>query len=158
MRAKRSLLAWLLAASLPAQTFIVDANGGAGSQFTSISAAVPDGATLLVRPGAYLAFTISGKGLSILAEPSVYVLGTTTVQNAASASPVALPGLPTPMWLDLSTAFVQALGIQAAGAPVGSTTNVPNVAALRGLSLAWQALVVGPTGLTDTNPTLAIVQ
>ena len=51
----RFLLAFLLplASALVAQTYVVDAANGPGSQFTDLPtavAAVPDGATLLVRP------------------------------------------------------------------------------------------------------------
>ncbi len=42
---------------LAAQAYVVDVNGGAGANFTSITAAVaavPDGAILRVRPGDYV--------------------------------------------------------------------------------------------------------
>src|SRR5262249_16381857 len=51
------------------QTFIVDAANGPGAQFTDLStavAAVPDGSVLLVRPGNYTGFSVTGKGLSIV--------------------------------------------------------------------------------------------
>ena len=70
------LLASGFAAAAPAQTFVVDVNNGPGTNFTSIIAAipaVPDGAVLLVRPGNYQSFTISGKSLRILGEPGVVV-------------------------------------------------------------------------------------
>ena len=66
-----SILPLLFAAPLAAQTFVVDAAGGAGSSFTNMPAAialVPDGATLLVRPGHYGSFSISAKSLTILAD------------------------------------------------------------------------------------------
>ena len=56
-----------------AQTFVVDVANGPGTNFTSIAtaiSAVPDGATLLVRPGVYAeAIRIDGKGLKILGGP-----------------------------------------------------------------------------------------
>jgi len=62
------LLASFTSAAL-AQTFIVDAANGPGTNFTDIAAAVaavPDGAVLEVRAGNYASFTIAGKGLSVL--------------------------------------------------------------------------------------------
>jgi hypothetical protein len=62
-----------------AQTYIVDAAGGTGSQFTSIAAAVatvPSGAVLQVRAGTYAPFSIVGKGLSILGLGGVQISGT----------------------------------------------------------------------------------
>ena len=67
-------LALLTAA--PAQTFVVDASNGPGTNFTTIIAAiaaVPDGAVLLVRAGNYHSFTIAGKSLRILGETGVVV-------------------------------------------------------------------------------------
>lgn len=59
----------LAVASVPAQTYVVDALNGPGANFTQIAAAipaVPDGAVLLVRPGHYASFAITGKSLTIL--------------------------------------------------------------------------------------------
>jgi hypothetical protein len=61
------------AAGLPAQTFIVDAQNGAGTNFTDIQAAVtavPSGATLHVRPGGYSGFSIANKSLTVIGQPS----------------------------------------------------------------------------------------
>ena len=72
-----SILAWALfatVAAVPAQVFIVDEQGGSGSHFTDLPAAVaavPDGATLRVRPGSYSPFAVSGKGLRVVGEGSV---------------------------------------------------------------------------------------
>ncbi len=66
------------AATGNAQTYVVDANNGAGANFTSIDAAVaavPDGAVLLVQPGSYAPFAITGKGLTVLGQPGVVVTG-----------------------------------------------------------------------------------
>lgn len=65
-----------LSCALSAQTFVVDAAGGPGSNFTDIAAAVaavPDGATLLVRPGSHGGFAIAGKGIALLAQPGAVV-------------------------------------------------------------------------------------
>lgn len=54
-----------------AQTYVVDAQNGPGAQFTTLSAAVaavPDGATLIVRSGTYDIFSAS-RGVTILGEP-----------------------------------------------------------------------------------------
>lgn len=70
-------LASFLAAALSGQVYIVDAAGGAGSHFTDLPqavAAVPDGATLRVRPGDYHAFTLTGKGLAIVGDDSVNIM------------------------------------------------------------------------------------
>jgi len=67
------LLAVALAATsslAAAQTFIVDAANGPGTNYTDLPAAVaavPDGAVLLVRPGTYKPVRLNGKGMSILA-------------------------------------------------------------------------------------------
>ena len=76
----RHVFAILLLTTLGiAQTFIVDAAGGTGSQFTSIAAAVaavPSGAVLQVRAGIYAPFSIVGKGVSILGLGGVLISGT----------------------------------------------------------------------------------
>ena len=54
-----------------AQVYVVDEAGGPGSQYTDLPAAVaavPDGATLRVRPGNYTPFAIAGKGLAVVGE------------------------------------------------------------------------------------------
>ena len=66
----------LLAAAVPAQTFVVDANNGPGTNFTTIGAAiaaVPDGAVLRVRAGHYVesSLVIRGKSLAILGDGGV---------------------------------------------------------------------------------------
>jgi hypothetical protein len=65
-----------LVAFAPAQVFVVDAANGPGAHFTSIAAAtaaVPDGAVLDVRAGTYQGFTITAKGLTLVAAPGVVV-------------------------------------------------------------------------------------
>lgn len=67
-----------LAASTSAQTFVVDVNNGPGTNYTSLRTAVdtvPDGSTLLVRPGAYETFTIDGKGLTLLGDQATIDAG-----------------------------------------------------------------------------------
>lgn len=64
-------VASVLAASVCAQVFVVDAANGAGAHFTDLPAAVaavPDGATLRVRAGDYTAFSLAAKGLVIVGE------------------------------------------------------------------------------------------
>jgi hypothetical protein len=80
-----------LMAPLAAQTFIVDAAGGAGAQFTSIAtaiASVPGGAVLRVRSGVYGQFAISTKDVTILCEP-----GTIVSVQASASPPVAVRDL-----------------------------------------------------------------
>lgn len=95
----RSGLAALLAsASLGAQTFVVDAANGPGTNFTDIAAAVaavPDGARLLVRSGSYGAFALDGKGMTILADAGtiglgVMVTGLISVRNTSATQPVTI--------------------------------------------------------------------
>lgn len=78
---------------VPAQTFVVDASGAPGTQFTSIVAAVgavPSGSVLLVRQGSYLPFAISGKALTVLGESGVLVTGPFQVANTAANQPVVV--------------------------------------------------------------------
>lgn len=84
---RRTALIDLLAVALlglasPAQAFVVDANNGPGTDFTSLTAAfasLPDGATVTVRAGTYSATfpfpTLVGKGVTILGEPGAQVWG-----------------------------------------------------------------------------------
>ena len=70
----------LLALPALAQTFVVDRNNGPGTNYTAIEAAfaaVPNGATVLVRPGAYTPLgdpAIVGKSVTVLCEPGVELL------------------------------------------------------------------------------------
>ena len=85
-----------LCGAVGAQTFVVDASGGPGANFTSITAAVaavPDGSRLVVRPGNYQSFEIDGIGLWILADPGTTVSGTTTIRNTQSQQTVVLRGI-----------------------------------------------------------------
>jgi hypothetical protein len=77
MRAVIPYFAFLLASFVPAQTYIVDVNGGPGTHFTSIAAAVaavPDGAVIVVRPGTYTPFGVGNQSLKLLADPGVFVM------------------------------------------------------------------------------------
>ena len=92
----------LLTVTAPAQVFIVDANNGAGTNFTDLPpavAAVPDGATLRVLPGNYTAFALQGKGLRVIAEGVVQVgltLGDIDIRSTAASQVVILRGLILP--------------------------------------------------------------
>jgi len=91
----------LLPASLAAQVYIVDANNGPGTNFTDLPqaiAAVPDGATLRVRSGKYTPFTVSGKGLTVLAEGTVgwKAGGTVQITGTAPNQLVLLRGFEVP--------------------------------------------------------------
>lgn len=89
----------LLSASALGQTFTV---GPVGANFTSIAAAVaavPDGAVLLVQPGTYAPFAVTGKGISILGQGAVTVASApfqpavVTIANTAVAQRVVLRNL-----------------------------------------------------------------
>src|SRR6188474_3248921 len=61
------MLGFVLAFVLPT-IWIVDANSGPGTHFTDLPAAVAaaqSGDTILVRPGTYTAFAVTGKALTI---------------------------------------------------------------------------------------------
>lgn len=72
---------WLLALLAPfaaAQTFVVDAANGPGTHFTDLPtavAAVPDGATLVLRAGAYGPIVLQGKGLTVVGGAGVMLNG-----------------------------------------------------------------------------------
>lgn len=91
-----TLPALLLAATLPAQQFVVDIANGPGTDFTSLTAAiaaVPDGATVFVRAGNYAgSHTISAKGLTIVATGSV-VVGDLSIQNTLATQAVVVRGV-----------------------------------------------------------------
>jgi hypothetical protein len=105
-----------LAPALTAQSFVVDVNGGPGANFTSISAAVaavPDGATLRVRPGNYAeSVVVVGKGLTIIGE----AMGSASV---AIVAPAGLPALhvaglaPTQAFVGRSLSMASSGGIPA---------------------------------------------
>lgn len=84
----------VLTAGLLGQTFVVDPSGG-GSFLDIASAvvAVPSGATLLVRPGSYGAFTVSQKGLTILGDPGVSVASGCVVSSTSPSQAVELRNL-----------------------------------------------------------------
>ena len=56
-------------------------------------ASVPDGAVLLVRAGTYSSFTITAKGLTVLAEPATDVSGSIRVENTLAGQDVVLERL-----------------------------------------------------------------
>jgi hypothetical protein len=89
----------LLLASAPAlaTTWIVDASGGPGSQFTDIGAAInaaSPGDVILVLPGTYPGFATS-KGLAIIGQGSVIVNGQAAIVGVPSGERTALIALTT---------------------------------------------------------------
>lgn len=104
---RRSLLGiclWLCYPAMTmAQTYIVDAANGPGTNFTDLpaaAAAAPDGAVLEVRAGNYSGFTITNKGMSVLfasgARIQSPVSGTSfgvDIQGIGPAQTVLLRGL-----------------------------------------------------------------
>lgn len=93
-----ALAAFFLSSSTFATTWTVDAAGGVGSDFTTISAAVAaasPGDVILVRPGAYAGFTVS-EGIAILGGPVAPTITTKTTINAVPAGPrFTLAGMQT---------------------------------------------------------------
>lgn len=82
-----------LGPALAAQTYVVDAANGPGANFTDLPAAVaavPDGAILLVRPGSYSGFAMTGKGITILGDAGANVTGPIAIDGTAATQPVTL--------------------------------------------------------------------
>ena len=81
-----------------ADVLVIDAASGPGSQYTvlqfAIEAAQP-GDTLLLRSGSYWAFSLVGKGLSLVAEEgaSVTVVGPSKVRSVPAGETVLVRGL-----------------------------------------------------------------
>jgi hypothetical protein len=91
---------------LASQVFVVDGNNGTGTHFTDLptaAAMVPDGSTLVVRPGLYAPFTITGKGLKVVGEPGMVIFASATPLNISATQPnqpILLRNI------DLSTALI----------------------------------------------------
>lgn len=76
-------------------TWVVDAAGGSGSQFTEIQPAVDvavDGDRIVVRSGLYTGFSIDGEALAVLAEPGANLFGGPDVRNTSASQEVVLAG------------------------------------------------------------------
>lgn len=93
-------LPFLLALPIGAQSFVVDANNGPGTDFTDLPpaiAAVPDGAVLFVRPGSYGPIHLQQKGMTIAATAPGVVLTPASVPimvtNLAAQQSVTLRGI-----------------------------------------------------------------
>ena len=83
----------MLACLLLQNTWVVDDNGGPGVNFTDIPpaiAAAADGDILLVQPGLYSHFTLSGKGLRILGTST----GNTVVILTSTSPTTVVSGIP----------------------------------------------------------------
>ncbi len=102
MRPALLLSSLLFVPTAGAQTFVVDANNGPGTAFTSLATAaatVPDGAVLQVRTGDYPdSVTIAGKGLTVLCDPDVRLVSqlrpvSLTIQGTAANQRVTVRGL-----------------------------------------------------------------
>lgn len=84
----------VLASPAFASTWIVDANGGPGSQFTDVGAAVvasAAGDVLVVRPGLYAPFTLD-RGLSLVGGAGVVVQGPVFVIGVPGSERASLVG------------------------------------------------------------------
>lgn len=89
----------ILIAGASAQTFIVDANNGPGTNYRDIESAVgavPDGAVLHVRAGTYTSFTVPDKALTILGlTPATVRVDGFTVTGTAPSRTVVVAGMTT---------------------------------------------------------------
>ncbi|MCA8949848.1 MAG: hypothetical protein KDE27_10125 [Planctomycetes bacterium] len=135
-------LSIVLAAHTAAQTFIVDANNGPGTDFTQIGAAVtavPDGAVLEIRAGTYAPFQIDGKSMSLLAAPGA-VVETSFFQSTA----VDIVNIASHQWVHVralggTSAFGFArIGVRDSAGPVvlDALTIVPSGTSFGGALLA----------------------
>ena len=107
----RAAILFGLATMLGAQTYVVDASNGPGTHFTTIAAAVaavPDGAVLVVRAGTYAGFTVSGRGVSILANAGVGITSQVVVTQTQPHQAVTLRALAwTTAWIPAGHCLVQ---------------------------------------------------
>jgi hypothetical protein len=117
-----ALLGNLVVSSLTAQIYVVDVAGGPGSHFTSLPAAVPDGAVLTV---------LGDPGVAVQSFGSQVI-----VRNLAATKSVALRRLR----LDLvSRPYRCSPGMP----PLGAVYLVPSQPTLLGARIAWQGVSVG---------------
>ena len=106
----------LLLSSAQAQTFLVDPGNGPGTNFTTLSAAiaaVPDGATLIVRAGNQPGFSVSNKGFTVLCEPGVVLTGPVSISSTGAGQDVTLRGM---AWAAASSGNL--LSLQSCAGPV----------------------------------------
>ena len=140
----RSLAVALLAfTAIPAQVYVVDAAGGAGSHFTDLAAAVaavPNGSTLRVRAGSYAGCALQAKGLAIVGEGLVNLSGSCSVALTLATQRVLLRNLQ----------FDFGLSIRDAAGPVAvEACRIPGVLASgvkieRSPQVRLQACQLGP--------------
>lgn len=134
MPAIQRLTALLLgSASCFAQTYVVDAQNGPGANFVEISqavATVPDGAVLVVRPGAYQGFAITAKSIAILGGGAVTVSGDTVVSGTLAHQTVTLRNLTwssfandAPLQVQNCAGLVTLEGLHMPTSPVFSSVN-----------------------------------
>ena len=106
------LAAALLLLELPVaaqgQVLVVDASSGPGSQYMDIPPAVQaagDGDVILVRPGAYTTFSVTGKALTIVGEDpfvTAIVVARSSVASLPAGKEVVLANLRLTAGLDLN--------------------------------------------------------
>ncbi|HEX6811338.1 MAG TPA: hypothetical protein VF384_06935 [Planctomycetota bacterium] len=139
----RGLFAALLASAAPAQTtWIVDDNPGPGVHFTSLPAAVAaaaSGDTLLVAPGHYEPFHVTGKALTILGDGNV----TTFIDGSPIAGTGDYVNITSP---PVGTTF-RLSGVTIQRDVSGTTLPYTNRLAISGASVSTAGTVV----LTDVR-------
>lgn len=80
------LLSIALVTSLPAQITV----SGGGASLAAAVAAAPDGAVLLVQPGIYTGFSVTGKGLTVLGAPLVFITDSIHISGTLPHQPFTL--------------------------------------------------------------------
>lgn len=159
----RTLAVALLAfTALPAQVYVVDAAGGAGSHFTDLAAAVaavPSGSTLRVRAGSYIGCALQAKGLAIVGEGLVVLQGSCSVALTLATQRVLLRNLQLDAGLSIRDAAgpvaVEACVIQgllASGVKIERSAQVR----LQGCQLGPMVFGLGPPiDMTDATVEVA---
>ena len=140
----RTLAVALLAfTALPAQVYVVDVAGGAGSHFTDLAAAVaavPNGSTLRVRAGSYVGCALQAKGLAIVGEGLVVVQGSCSVALTLATQRVLLRNLQ----FDVGLSIRDAAGPVAVEACTIQGLFASGVKIERGAQVRLQGCQLGP--------------
>lgn len=75
-----------------------------------------------------------------------------------SALPTALPGITDALWIEPTAHAFVAIGTPHPAQPVSASVVLPNAAAFRGLSLAWQSVARVGTKLEASNPSFSLAR
>lgn len=113
--------------------------GGIGTGIALTTAAMPYVAASLLAGTTDVLTTLRGPA----GEPAVLFVAT-------RALPYQVPGL-DPLWLEPTTAVVQALGVLPSGGSLQSVTALPTSPWLVGLALVWQGMTFGGNGALQVS-------